>query len=338
MAQEHAHAAPRGQPAHAPLPRSVSVGKLDELDLESRIKHVEHCLILREENMRRSARHLGERVQEALRPARLLWPLAGLAAAGAAGFGLYMLWRGRRHPAPAAADRSTGSQPSRSGWSAVPWVRLMPMALPFLPQGWRSRVSPTTASALLAAGIPMLESLLSSQRAAALQTAAKVDLTRYAGTWFVVASLSGHGLKDLREAAKGWKGNDQNHSDQANDVSLKDACERWRFTLRRDGLIDFASEGASDAVMQPVPGSHGAQLKTTRWPPWLQLLPMAWQPHWVLHVDDDYSEAVVGSPRRDALWLLSRRPHMSEQRLTALVQLAQDRGFDVQRLHFHSPH
>ena len=52
------------------------------------------------------------------------------------------------------------------------------------------------------------------------------------------------------------------------------------------------------------------------------------------YADAGYDEAVIGSTSRDALWLLSRRPRLAPERRQALVQLARDRGFDVERLRF----
>jgi len=346
-AQEKAQ--PNAQPKAplAPVPRSLAATKSVEADLDTQILHIEQRLILREENMRRKARQLSSRVNHALRPARMLWPLAGMAAAAAAGFGLYMLWRGRRDPAPPASGPAGPELAAEN--SAISWVRLLPLAWPLLPQRWRARVSPTTASAAMSIGLPLLEGLLSRRHsAAALKTMAKVDLARFSGTWYVVASLPVHGPR-AAQAAHGTQvaaeasASETSEASTASETSetskapqASPAASRWHLTLRRDGLIDLASDDAADAVMLPVPGSSGAKFKMTRWPDWLRLLPWAWQDQWVLHVDDDCSEAVLGSPNRRELRLLSRHPSLPELRLAALIQMAQDRGFAVQRLRFHN--
>jgi len=330
--------------------------KTADADLDTQILHIEQRLILREENMRRKARQLSTRVNHALRPARMLWPLAGMAAAAAAGFGLYMLWRGRRDPAPPASGPAGPGLAAES--SAMSWVRLLPLAWPLLPQRWRARVSPTTASAAMSIGLPLLEGLLSRRHsAAALKTMAKVDLARFSGTWYVVASLPVNGLRAAQaaqaahgtqvaaessasgtlgtsgtsEASEAFEASEDSKAPQASP-----AASRWQLTLRRDGFLDLASDDAADALMLPVPGSSGAKFKMTRWPDWLRLLPWAWQDQWVLHVDDNCSEAVLGSPNRRELRLLSRHPSLPEPRLAALIQMAQDRGFAVQRLRFHN--
>jgi len=314
-------ASKEGTPAstpHAPLPSSLAATEPSDVDLDTRIQYVEQRLILREENLRRTARQFSDRVHDALRPARLLWPLAGLAAVAAAGFGLHALWRGRREPARIAVGPA-GPGMAADGVPAMPWVRLLGLAWPLLPQRWRARVSPATVSAVMSLGLPMLEGLLGRHRAAALQAMAGVDLPRFAGTWHIVASI----------------GSPWSRSTDRDGAEAPRSAPLCHFTLRRDGLIDLACDGQDDALVQPLPGSGGAKLKVSRWPEWLRLLPWTWQDQWLLHTDDDYSEALLGSPQRDSLWLLSREPRLPEPRLAALIQRAHDRGFAVQRMRFH---
>lgn len=54
--------------------------------------------------------------------------------------------------------------------------------------------------------------------------------------------------------------------------------------------------------------------------------------YWILHVDDHYQEAIVGTPDRKYLWLLARTSRIPQQRYTALVAKAGRLGFDVSRL------
>lgn len=91
-------------------------------------------------------------------------------------------------------------------------------------------------------------------------------------------------------------------------------------------------ENPSDAPA--VPGSQGARLRVSHWPAVLHSPPWAWNELAVLHVDAGYDEALIGSPSRDSLWLWSRRPQLAADRQQALVQIARDRGFAVERLRF----
>ena len=85
-----------------------------------------------------------------------------------------------------------------------------------------------------------------------------------------------------------------------------------------------------------VPGSDGGRLEVSFWPSWLRGLPAAWSDYWILHLDDDYTEALVGTPGREFLWLLSRRPTLPAERVEAMTQFARGLGFAVEHLQFSS--
>ena len=70
----------------------------------------------------------------------------------------------------------------------------------------------------------------------------------------------------------------------------------------------------------------------THWPAALHSLPWVWSELAVLHVDAAYDEALIGSPSREMLWLWSRQPRLAPERQQALVQLARERGYAVERL------
>jgi lipocalin len=54
--------------------------------------------------------------------------------------------------------------------------------------------------------------------------------------------------------------------------------------------------------------------------------------YWVIHIDEAYTEAVVGSPGLDYLWILSRNTEMAETDYQRLLQVAADAGFDTKRV------
>jgi apolipoprotein D and lipocalin family protein len=49
-------------------------------------------------------------------------------------------------------------------------------------------------------------------------------------------------------------------------------------------------------------------------------------------VDEQYQEAIVGTPNRKYLWLLARTPTIPEPRYAALGAKADQLGFDTSRL------
>jgi apolipoprotein D and lipocalin family protein len=54
--------------------------------------------------------------------------------------------------------------------------------------------------------------------------------------------------------------------------------------------------------------------------------------YWILELDPDYQTALVGTPDRRYLWILSRSPHLDETTYQRLVGKAQQLGFPVKDL------
>jgi len=52
----------------------------------------------------------------------------------------------------------------------------------------------------------------------------------------------------------------------------------------------------------------------------------------VIYLDRDYRYAVVGSPSRQAMWILSREAVVSQDKLAELTRAGSDAGFDVSQL------
>lgn len=55
-------------------------------------------------------------------------------------------------------------------------------------------------------------------------------------------------------------------------------------------------------------------------------------PYWILELGADYEYAVVGSPSRNSLWILSRTPQMDDELYDEILVRMSDKGFDVSRL------
>jgi apolipoprotein D and lipocalin family protein len=161
---------------------------------------------------------------------------------------------------------------------------------------------------------------LGAQEPPPIRTVARVDLDRYAGDWFEVARLPNRFQRDC-----------------VGDV-------RASYARRADGRIDVTNrcrtrEGAIDAsgVARIVDEQTSAKLKVRFAPAVLSFLPMVWGDYWVIGLADDYSWAVVGSPDRNYLWILSRTPVMDAAAFDRATGIARDNGFAVARL-LNTPH
>jgi apolipoprotein D and lipocalin family protein len=274
--------------------------KPGDADLDVRIAQVEQRLIAREAALRDGAVRLSRDLRHRLRPHKLLVPVgAGLLAVAA----VWTLWR-----RPAAAAANTAAAPPRR----LPWMQWIGLALPFLPAHWRSRLGPGGLPSLVTLGLPLIEALLRQRHTEPLETVAEVDLARLSGRWFLVGELP------------------------ASDAS--DEPPEFGLLPRDDGDFDLLQRRGtqgSEARVQVLPDSRGARLRISHGPELLRWLPLAWTEQGVLHVGSDYDEALIGSTARDSLWLLSRQPTLTPERLQALAGIARGRGFDVDKLRIH---
>lgn len=147
-------------------------------------------------------------------------------------------------------------------------------------------------------------------------TVSRVDLDRYAGTWFELARFP-------------------------NRFQQQCAAEVMAtYSTRPDGRIDVVNRcrrqdgGMTEAagVARSVSPGSDARLKVRFAPAFLSFLPFVWGDYWIVDLADDYSTAVVGSPDRQYLWLLARTATVPEPIYQRLLAAAAREGYDIERL------
>lgn len=146
-------------------------------------------------------------------------------------------------------------------------------------------------------------------------TTAQVDVPRYMGQWHEIARLPMRFQDDCaRDVRAVYTLND--------DASIKvhNSCRR------ADGSV-MQVEGLARAV-----DDSGSKLTVTFVPRWLRWTGIGRANYWVLRLDEGYQTALVGTPDRKYLWVLSRTPQLNETVYQAYVQTAKEQGYDVARL------
>jgi apolipoprotein D and lipocalin family protein len=149
-----------------------------------------------------------------------------------------------------------------------------------------------------------------------VRTVDAVDLGRYLGDWFEIARFPNWFQRSC-----------------AGDV-------RAMYAKRSDGRLDVinrcrAADGKlleASGVARIADARTFAKLKVRFAPAALSFLPFVWGDYWILGLGDDYAWAVVGSPDRDYLWILSRTAVLDAERYASAVAVARANGFDVERL------
>lgn len=155
-----------------------------------------------------------------------------------------------------------------------------------------------------------------SQPADAPQTAGEVDLERYQGSWYELARLPMFFQRDcLRSEA-------QYRLQEDGSMAVTNRCETYDGERKQaEGRAVPQQEGRTDRLW-------------VRFDNWFsQLLPGVAKGHyWVLYVDDDYRHALVGSPDRENLWLLSRTPEVDAATRERMLEEARQRGYPLDEL------
>jgi apolipoprotein D and lipocalin family protein len=143
-----------------------------------------------------------------------------------------------------------------------------------------------------------------------LQTVAKVDLSRYTGTWFEIASYP-------QRFQRGCTGTTATYT-------LRDAGEIGVVNRCRKGSLDGVEDSAEGRA-RVVDTSTNAKLEVTFFWPF-------WGDYWVIDLGERYEYAVVGHPSRDYLWILSRTPHMEDAVYQGILDRLRAKGYPLDRL------
>ncbi|MCB2200305.1 lipocalin family protein [bacterium] len=143
------------------------------------------------------------------------------------------------------------------------------------------------------------------------ETVAEVDLAKYAGLWYEIARLPSSFQQDC-------------------------AGSTAFYELRDNGTLSVRNHcyvGTLDGPEREISGS--AWISDPEQPARLKVR-LGWMPftsdYWILQLGPKYRYAVVGTPDRRHLWILSREPEMDMhlyQDIIARVELA---GFNTERL------
>lgn len=143
-----------------------------------------------------------------------------------------------------------------------------------------------------------------------LTTVASVDLERYQGRWYEIASYP----QWFQEGCTGTTATYRLRED--GEVDVLNRC--YLETL--DGELDEAEGSAR--VTDP---RTNAKLEVTFFWPF-------YGDYWIIDLDPDYRYAVVGHPSRDYLWILSREPSLDDDVYAGILRRLRALGYPLDRL------
>lgn len=138
------------------------------------------------------------------------------------------------------------------------------------------------------------------------EVAEQVDLERYLGTWYEIASFPAFFQRNCHGTTATYRAKGDGT------IEVINRC-------RKKSLDGRLAEARGKAWV--VDEQTNAKLKVQFFWPFRG-------DYWILEVGDDYDYAIVGSPDRDYAWILSREPTMSDERYAAARETLADQGYD----------
>ena len=142
---------------------------------------------------------------------------------------------------------------------------------------------------------------------AALEVVPSVELKRYLGKWYEIAQLP---------------------------ARFQEGCSETTatYTLAEDGNISVLNECRKNGKLKQAKGKAKVVDKTTRAKLKVTFFWPFYGDYWIIKLGKDYDYAVVGTPNRKYLWILSRTPQMDNKLFSELTDFAKSKGFELGNL------
>lgn len=138
-----------------------------------------------------------------------------------------------------------------------------------------------------------------------------VDVPRFMGDWYVVASIPTFIEKGAYNAVESYR-------------------------LRADGRIATTFSRRKNSAEGPVKTSHSTGFVVANTGNALWGMQFIWPfkgEYRIAHLEPDYSMAIIARSKLDYLWLLSRTPQISDYDYARYQSLVSSWGYDLNQLH-----
>ena len=142
---------------------------------------------------------------------------------------------------------------------------------------------------------------------APLPTVAHVDLQRFMGRWYVIASIPTRIERGAHNATESYQ-------------------------LRADGSIDTIFTFNQNAPDGPVKTYHPRGFVVDRGSNAIWGMRFVWPikaDYRIIYLDADYTQTVIGRTARDYVWIMSRTPVMSPPDYQRLREFVVSQGYDL---------
>lgn len=140
-----------------------------------------------------------------------------------------------------------------------------------------------------------------------LKTVSNVDLQKYSGTWYEIASFPQRFQKGCECTTAKYTPTDKGY------VIVENRCKRNNKESSIKGKVFIDKD------------SGNAKLKVQFFWPFKGK-------YWIIDLADDYSYAVVSHPNKKYLWILSRSSKLDEEVYNGIIARLKEKGFDLSKL------
>ena len=143
-----------------------------------------------------------------------------------------------------------------------------------------------------------------------VKTVPSVDVNKYAGKWYEIASFPQRFQKGCHCTTAEYTMTDKGY------LIVENRCNRGSVHGKQSYI-------KGKAFVQK--GSGNAKLKVQFFFPFRGK-------YWIIDLADDYSYAVVSHPNKKYLWILSRTPKMDDAVYQKIIARLKEKGFDLTKL------
>ena len=143
-----------------------------------------------------------------------------------------------------------------------------------------------------------------------IRTENYVDLERFMGDWYVIASVPTFIEKEAYNAVETYALNDDGTIDTT-------------FSFRKGGF-----DGKEKSY-----NPKGFVRDTTSNAIWgMRFIWPIKADYRIVYVNDDYSQTIIGRNKRDYVWIMARTPSISNEDFFERVELIREQGYDTSKL------
>lgn len=158
--------------------------------------------------------------------------------------------------------------------------------------------------------VPVMSLAACSNTLPPVRTVAHVDLDRFMGDWFVVASIPTFIEQNAYNAIESYT----RTADRRIATTFRFNKGAFDGPLKTYEPVGYVSEDPSNAIW-------GMQFI---WP--------VKADYRVMYLSEDYTQTVIGRNKRDYVWIMARTPAIHEADYNALSDLIADQGYDISKL------